>query len=108
MQSTLSIFPIADIPIVQPGDDLALLIGNALSVTVWAGFLCWGVKDWARRSGRTIEESLFANASGRPAISLPLHWNEDNLLIGVQLLGRYGDEATLIGPAAQLEDARPW
>ena len=33
MQPTLSIFPIADIPIVQPGDDLALLIGNALSPT---------------------------------------------------------------------------
>jgi len=33
MQPTLSIFPIADIPIVQSGDDLALLIGNALSPT---------------------------------------------------------------------------
>jgi amidase len=156
---------------------------------VWAGFLCWAVRDWARRSGRAVEEAFFepatwrtylhgerqssgdyllavqdlqrasrdaaaffndhdiwltptlaqppvplgyfdytpetrdqhiarlgeytgftliANASGQPGISLPLHWNEDNLPIGVQLLGRYGDEATLIGLAGQLEQARPW
>jgi len=157
--------------------------------SVWAGFLCWAIKDWARRSGRAIEEDLFepatwrtylhgerltsgdylmavqdvqrasrdaaaffsdydiwltptlaqppvplgyfdytpetreqhierlgeytgftliANASGQPGISLPLYWNEDDLPIGVQLLGRYGDEATLIRLAGQLEQARPW
>ena len=156
---------------------------------VWAGFLCWAVKDWARRSGRPIDEAFFepatwrtylhgerltsgdyliavqdlqkasrdaaaffnsydiwltptlaqppvplgyfdytpetrdqhiarlgeytgftliANASGQPGISLPLHWNDHDLPIGVQLLGRYGDEATLIRLAAQLEEARPW
>ena len=52
--------------------------------------------------------TLIANASGQPGISLSLHWNDDNLPIGVQLLGRYGDEATLIRLAAQLEEARPW
>jgi amidase len=157
--------------------------------SVWAGFLCWAVKDWARRIGRTPEEDLFepatwrtflhgerltsgdylmavqdlqkasreaatffddydiwltptlaqppmplgyfdytpetrdqhiarlgeytgftliANASGQPGISLPLYWNGDNLPIGAQLLGRYGDEATLFRLAGQLEYARPW
>jgi Asp-tRNA(Asn)/Glu-tRNA(Gln) amidotransferase A subunit family amidase len=52
--------------------------------------------------------TLIANATGQPGISLPLHWNEDGLPIGVQLLGRYGDEATLLRLAAQLEQARPW
>jgi amidase len=156
---------------------------------VWAGFLCWAIKDWARRSGRPIDERLFepatwrtylhgerltsgdylmavqdlqkasrdaaaffedfdiwltptlaqppmplgyfdytpetrgqhiarlgeytgftliANASGQPGISLPLHWNEDDLPIGVQFLGRYADEATLLRLAGQLEQARPW
>lgn len=52
--------------------------------------------------------TLIANATGQPAISLPLHWSDHGLPIGVQLTGRFGDEATLIRLAAQLESARPW
>ena len=48
------------------------------------------------------------NASGQPAISLPLHWSEDGLPIGVQLVAAYGREDLLIRVAAQLEQAQPW
>ncbi|MFJ6790402.1 amidase [Streptomyces angustmyceticus] len=48
------------------------------------------------------------NATGQPAVSVPLQWNAEGLPIGVMLAGRYGDEATLIALSAQLEQARPW
>ena len=48
------------------------------------------------------------NVSGQPAISLPLHWNDDGLPIGVQLVAPYGREDVLLRVAAQLEQAAPW
>ena len=48
------------------------------------------------------------NATGQPAISLPLHWSADGLPIGVQLVGRFGADAQLLALAAQLEQAQPW
>jgi Asp-tRNA(Asn)/Glu-tRNA(Gln) amidotransferase A subunit family amidase len=48
------------------------------------------------------------NVTGQPAMSLPLHWSEDGLPVGVHLIGRPYAEATLVRLAAQLEQARPW
>ena len=48
------------------------------------------------------------NVTGQPALTLPLHWSEDGLPIGVQLIGGPFAEATLLRLAAQLEQARPW
>ena len=48
------------------------------------------------------------NATGQPAISLPLHWSKDGLPMGSQFVGRFADEATLLRLAAQIEQAEPW
>ena len=48
------------------------------------------------------------NATGQPAVSLPLHHSASGLPIGVQLVAPYGREDVLIRVAAQLEEAAPW
>lgn len=40
-------------------------------------------------------------------MSVPLYWIADGLL-GVHFAGRYGEEATLLALAAELERAQPW
>jgi len=60
------------------------------------------------RQKRFTPYTALYNLSGQPAVSLPLHWNDAGLPIGVMLAGRMGDEATLISLSAQIEAARPW
>ncbi len=57
---------------------------------------------------QTVGFTQLANATGNPAMSVPLFWDADGLPIGTQFMGRMNDEATLFRLAAQLEGARPW
>ncbi|MFL6827634.1 MAG: amidase [Bradyrhizobium sp.] len=51
--------------------------------------------------------SMF-NMSGQPSMSVPLAWNRAGLPLGMMFSARFGDEATLLRLAAQLEQERPW
>ncbi|MCB0035775.1 MAG: hypothetical protein KDE51_17210, partial [Anaerolineales bacterium] len=61
-----------------------------------------------QRAVAYIPYTPIANATGQPAMSVPLYWNSANLPIGSHFIGRFGDEFTLFQLAAQLEEAQPW
>jgi amidase/6-aminohexanoate-cyclic-dimer hydrolase len=48
------------------------------------------------------------NATGQPAVSLPLFWNDAGLPIGVHLAAPFGDDTRLMSLCAEIERARPW
>ncbi len=61
--------------------------------------------------GGVFEYSPFCaafNASGQPAATVPMHWTDDGLPVGIHLAAAFGEDATLIALCAQLEQAAPW
>jgi amidase len=56
----------------------------------------------------TIAFTSLWNSCGNPAMSVPLAWSRAGLPLGVQFVGGFGDEATLLRLGAQLERAQPW
>ncbi|MER3434852.1 MAG: amidase [Leptolyngbya sp. ERB_1_1] len=74
------------------------------------------VGEWAKLSPvRTIDQIIkwiapcpAFNVSGQPGISIPAGFDPNGVPIGVQLVGRPADEATILALAAQLEQAQPW
>ncbi|MCV7044005.1 amidase [Mycobacterium frederiksbergense] len=66
------------------------------------------VDDMVDKNLGWVPYTQLANLTGRPAISLPLHWTADGLPLGVQFVAPLAGEALLIRLAAQLEVALPW
>ncbi len=65
-------------------------------------------EDFARVAMAASPFTAIFNMTGHPAMAVPLHWSEQGMPFGAQFAGRYGDEATLLALAAQLEQAAPW
>jgi amidase len=57
---------------------------------------------------QTVGYTQLANATGHPAMSVPLFWNDSGLPIGIQFMGRMNEEGLLFRLAGQIEAARPW
>jgi aspartyl-tRNA(Asn)/glutamyl-tRNA(Gln) amidotransferase subunit A len=48
------------------------------------------------------------NLTGNPALSLPCGMHSDGLPVAIQLVGRRGEDARLLGVAGHFETAKPW
>ncbi len=66
------------------------------------------IDDMVDKNLGWVPYTQLANLTGRPAISLPLHWTADGLPLGVQFVAPLAGESLLIRLAAQLEQAMPW
>lgn len=66
------------------------------------------VEPYIQRTQAFAAFTSLYNATGQPAMSVPLYWNSEGVPIGVQFAARLGDEATLFRLAAELERAQPW
>jgi amidase len=73
------------------------------------GYLVEGEPEqMLEREGAYYPYLFVASQTGQPSMSVPFSWNDEGLPIGVQLMGRFGDDLTLLQLAAQIEDERPW
>jgi Asp-tRNA(Asn)/Glu-tRNA(Gln) amidotransferase A subunit family amidase len=54
-------------------------------------------------SDKLVAFTFVYNASGQPAMSIPIYWTADNIRIGIQFAAPFGDEARLFRLAAQLD-----
>jgi amidase len=71
----------------------------------------WKIDKRGRRVHDIYTWTAFAfpfNATGQPAVSIPMGFNQAGLPLGLQIVGRPNDEAGIIALSAQFEEARPW
>jgi amidase len=65
--------------------------------TIWTEYLDW------------LAFTYPFNCTGQPAISLPCGWSKaKGLPIGLQIIGRFGNDEGVLSLASQFEEARPW
>ncbi len=74
----------------------------------WLDMMMDDVEEYWQRVFAFSPFTVWFNLTGQPGLMLPLGQSSGGLPLAVQLVGRFGDEATLFRLGAQLESARPW
>ena len=74
----------------------------------WLDMMMDDVDEYWRRVFIFSPFTGLLNLTGQPAMMLPIGHGKDGVPIGVQIVGRFGDETTLFRLAAQLEALAPW
>jgi amidase len=64
-------------------------------------------RTW-REAYEWVGYTQLVNMTGAPAMSVPLHWTQEGLPVGIHMSAGFGSEALLLRLAAQLERAAPW
>jgi Asp-tRNA(Asn)/Glu-tRNA(Gln) amidotransferase A subunit family amidase len=85
-----------------------LLLSTLGEPPIPIGHVTEDVRQIAERLFRFMPNTQAFNNTGQPAMTVPLAWSASGLPIGMQFVGRMGDEATLFRLAGQLEQAKPW
>ncbi len=66
------------------------------------------IEAYADRLYNFMGDTGLYNQTGQPSISLPLHWSDEGLPVGMMFTAAYGNDALLLQLAGQLETAMPW
>jgi amidase len=79
--------------------------GTALPIRRWEG---QGALRTVLGMGRFYPYCVPWNHLGNPAMAVPMGFSPEGMPLSVQIIGRKGDEETLLSLAAQIEAERPW
>jgi amidase len=79
--------------------------GTALPVRRWEGK---GALQTVLGMSRFYPYCVPWNHLGNPAMAVPFGFSPEGMPLSIQVIGRPGDEATLLSLAAQIEAERPW